>query len=65
MEERKIKRDSCLGECVRMIRKRCGLKQAEFVSFFQGVQLIRASQLRAIKNALGTSYEELLEWSEP
>ena len=35
------------------------------VKIERGGQHIQASQLRTIKNALGTSYEELLEWSEP
>ena len=81
MEEQKIKQDICLGENVRMIRKQHGLKQTESVSLLRwesvsmtrevlvkierGVQHIQASQLRTIKNTLGTSYEELLECSEP
>ena len=77
MEEQKIKQDICIGANIRAIRKERGLKQTELVSLLQlegasmtrealvkierGAQHIQASQLRAIKNALGVTYDELLE----
>ena len=81
MEEQKLKEDICLGENGRMISKQHGLKQTESVNLlrWESVSITRevlvkiergrlhipASQLRTIKNASGTSYEDLLEWSEP
>lgn len=77
MKEQKIKQDICIGANIREIRRRQGLKQTDLVSLLQledvpmtrealvkierGAQHIRASQLRAIKNALGATYDELLE----
>ena len=77
MEDQKIKQDICIGANIRAIRKERGLKQTELVSLLQlegasmtrealvkierGAQHIQASQLRAIKNAQGVTYDELLE----
>lgn len=74
--EQKIKQDICIGANIRAIRKRRGLKQTELVQLLQlegvamtrealvkierGAQHIQASQLRAIRNALHTTYDELL-----
>ncbi len=77
MREQKIKQDICIGAKIREIRRRQGLKQTELAGLLQlegipmtrealvkierGAQHIQASQLRAIKNALNVSYDELLE----
>lgn len=77
MREQKIKQDICIGANIRGIRRRQGLKQTELAGLLQlegipmtrealvkierGAQHIQASQLRAIKNALNVSYDELLE----
>lgn len=77
MREQKIKQDICIGVNIREIRRKRGLKQTDLVGLLQlegvsmtrealvkierGAQHIQASQLRAIKNALGTTYDELLE----
>lgn len=77
MEEQKIKQDVCIGANIRAIRKARKLGQTELVGLLQlegvsmtretlvkierGTQHIRASQLRAIKNVLGTTYDALLE----
>lgn len=77
MREQKIKQDICVGAKIREIRRRQGLKQTELAGLLQlegvpmtrealvkierGAQHIQASQLRAIKNALNVSYDELLE----
>lgn len=77
MREQKIKQDICIGANIREIRRRQGLKQTELAGLLQlegvpmtrealvkierGAQHIQASQLRAIKNALNVSYDELLE----
>ena len=77
MREQKIKQDICIGANIREIRRRQGLKQTELAGLLQlegvpmtrealvkierGAQHIQASQLRAIKNALTVSYDELLE----
>ena len=74
--EQKIKQDICIGANIRVIRKNRGLKQTELVQLLQlegvamtrealvkierGAQHIQASQLRAIRNALHTTYDELL-----
>ncbi len=75
--EQKIKQDICIGANIRKIRQEKELGQTELVGLLQlegvpmtrealvkierGAQHIQASQLRAIKNALGVSYDELLE----
>ena len=77
MTEQKIKQDICIGANIREIRRQRGLKQTELVSLLQlegvpmtrealvkierGDQHIQASQLRAIRDALGTTYDELLK----
>ena len=77
MMEQMIKQDIPIGTNIREIRRQRGLKQTELVRLLQlegvpmtrealvkierGAQPIQASQLRAIKNALGVTYDELLE----
>lgn len=77
MEEQKIKQDIHIGANIRAVRKAKKLGQTELVGLVQlegvsmtrealvkierGNQHIQASQLRAIKNVLGTTYDELLE----
>lgn len=77
MKEQKIKQDICIGANIRRVRLAKNLGQTELVGLLQlegvpmtrealvkierGAQHIQASQLRAIKNALGVSYDELLE----
>lgn len=76
MTEQKIKQDIYIGANIREIRQRRCLKQTELVSLMQlqgvsmtrealvkierGAQHIQASQLRAIRDALETTYDELL-----
>lgn len=76
MEEQKIKQDIAIGANIRRIRNEKKVKQVELVRLLQlegvemsretlvkierGKQHIRATQLRAIRDALGTSYDELL-----
>ena len=76
MEEQKIKQDMAIGANIRRIRNEKKVKQVELVRLLQlegvemsretlvkierGKQHIRATQLRAIRDALGTSYDELL-----
>lgn len=66
-----------IGENIREIRKQRGIGQTELVGQLQlsgiamtretlvkierGIQHIRATQLKAIRDALGTSYDELLK----
>lgn len=79
MEEQKIKQDICIGANIRDIRKQRGLKQTELVRLLQlegvsmtrealvkierGAQHIQASQLRAIRDALEVTYDDLLKRS--
>lgn len=67
----------CIGENIRKIRKERHIGQTELVRMVQlmgvdltretlvklerGIQHIKASQLKAIKEVLKTSYEELLK----
>ena len=76
MEEQKIKQDIAIGANIRRIRKEKKIKPVELVRRLQlegvemsretlvkierGKQHIRATQLRAIRDALGTTYDELL-----
>lgn len=76
MMEQKIKQDICIGANIRAIRTGQKMKQTELVQLLQlegvamtrealvkierGAQHIQASQLRAIRNALHTTYDELL-----
>jgi len=66
-----------IGANIREVRKNRGIGQKELVSKLQlngisitretlvkierGIQHIQATQLRAIRDALGTSYDELLK----
>ena len=77
MAEQKIKQDICIGANIRELRRQRGVKQTELVSLLQlegvsmtrealvkierGAQHIQASQLRAIRDALGVTYDELLK----
>ncbi|MCI6053790.1 helix-turn-helix domain-containing protein [Dysosmobacter sp.] len=76
MEEQKIKQDISIGANIRRIRTEKKIRQVELVRLLQlegvemsretlvkierGKQHIRATQLRAIRDALGTTYDELL-----
>jgi len=69
--------DIRIGENIRRIRKERGIGQTELISKLQlidvtmtretlvkierGIQHIKASQLRAIRDVLKTSYDELLQ----
>jgi len=75
--EQKIKQDICIGANIRNIREANGLKPTELVAQLQlagisitrealvkiegGRQHIQATQLRAIRDALHTTYDELLK----
>ncbi|WP_325200382.1 helix-turn-helix domain-containing protein [Oscillibacter sp.] len=75
--EQKIKQDICIGANIRRLRQGKKLGQTELAGLLQlegvsmtrealvkierGDQHIQATQLRAIKNALGVTYDELLE----
>ena len=77
MAEQKIKQDLSIGANIRELRKARGLKQTDLVGLLQlegvpmtrealvkierGAQHIQASQLRAIRDALQTTYDELLK----
>ena len=79
MAEQKIKQDIPIGENIRRIRQAQKIGQKELVRRLQlegvemtrealvklerGTQHIRASQLRGLRDALGTTYDELLEES--
>lgn len=79
MTEQKIKQDIPIGENIRRIRQAQKIGQTELVRRLQlegvemtrealvklerGTQHIRASQLRGLRDALGTTYDELLEES--
>ena len=76
MAEQKIKQDICIGANIRAIRKQQKIGQTELVRLIQlegvemtretlvkierGTQHIKATQLRGIRDALHTTYEELL-----
>ena len=75
--EQRIKQDLRIGENIRRIRKERKLGQTDLVRILQidgcdmtreclvkierCTQHIQASQLRAIKEVLGTTYDELLK----
>ncbi len=75
--EQKVKQDIRVGENIRRIRRQRGLGQTDLVRILQingcdmtreclvkierCTQHIQASQLRAIRDALHTTYEELLD----
>ena len=77
MAEQNIKQDISIGANIRELRKARGLKQTDLVGLLQlegvpmtrealvkierGAQHIQASQLRAIRDALQTTYDELLK----
>lgn len=76
MAEQKIKQDIHIGANIRRVRKEKGVGQTKLVCLLQlegvemtretlvkierGIQHIRASQLRGIRDALHTTYDELL-----
>ena len=74
--EQKIKQDICIGENIRDLRKSKNIRQVDLVRLLQlegvemtreslvkierGIQHIKASQLRGIRDALQASYDDLL-----
>lgn len=78
--EQKIKQDLGIGGNIRRIRKSRGMGQTDLVRVLQidgcdmtreclvkierGIQHIQASQLQAIKKALNTSYDELIDGTQ-
>lgn len=80
MEQKIKQDEIRIGQNIRRIRKEKKIGQTELVTLLQlenivmtrealvkierGIQHIRASQLKAIKNVLGTTYEELLREKE-
>ena len=74
--EQKIKQDICIGENIRDLRKSKNIRQVDLVRLLQldgvemtreslvkierGIQHIKASQLRGIRDALQVSYDDLL-----
>ena len=78
--EQKIKQDLCIGENIRKIRKAQKLGQTDLVRMLQidgcdmtreclvkierCTQHIQASQLQAIKKALNTTYDALIDGIE-
>lgn len=77
MEQKKKQDEIFIGKNIRRIRKEKGIRQTEMVALLQlenvmitrealvkierGIQHIQATQLRAIKNVLETTYDELLK----
>lgn len=77
MEQKIKQDSICIGQNIRRIRKEKKIRQTELVLLMQlenvnitrealvkierGIQHIQASQLRAIKKALNTTYDELLK----
>ena len=77
MEQKIKKDEIFIGKNIRRIRKEKGIRQTEMVALLQlenvmitrealvkierGIQHIQATQLRAIKNVLETTYDELLK----
>ena len=80
MEEQKIKQDIRIGANIRRIRKNRGsqahgtgpplqlegveITRESLVKIERGAQHIKASQLRGIRDALHTTYDELLAEAE-
>ena len=78
--EQKIKQDYQIGKNIRAVRKQRGLGQTDLVRILQingcdmtreclvkierCTQHIQASQLHAIKNALETTYDALIDGEE-
>ena len=77
MEQKIKQDDILIGQNIRRIRKERGIRQTEMVALMQlenvpltrealvkierGIQHIQASQLKAIRNVLRTTYDELLK----
>ena len=77
MEQKIKQDEIFIGKNIRRIRKEKGIRQTEMVAVLQlenvmitrealvkierGIQHIQATQLRAIKNVLETTYDELLK----
>lgn len=77
MEQKIKQDEIFIGQNIRRIRKEKGMRQTEMVVLMQlenvpltrealvkierGIQHIQASQLRAIRNVLNTTYDELLK----
>lgn len=77
MEQKIQQDEIFIGKNIRRIRKEKGIRQTEMVALLQlenvmitrealvkierGIQHIQATQLRAIKNVLETTYDELLK----
>lgn len=77
MEQKIRQDEIFIGKNIRRIRKEKGIRQTEMVALLQlenvmitrealvkierGIQHIQATQLRAIKNVLETTYDELLK----
>lgn len=77
MEQKIKQDDILIGQNIRRIRKERGIRQTEMAALMQlenvpltrealvkierGVQHIQASQLKAIRNVLRTTYDELLK----
>lgn len=77
MEQKIKQDEICIGRNIRRIRKEKGIGQTKMVALMQleniiitrealvkierGTQHIQASQLRAIRNVLETTYDELLK----
>lgn len=77
MEQKIKQDEIFIGKNIRRIRKEEGIRQTEMVALLQlenvmitrealvkierGIQHIQATQLRAIKNVLETTYDELLK----
>lgn len=77
MEQKIKQDEIFIGRNIRRIRKEKGIRQTEMIALMQlenvsltrealvkierGIQHIQASQLRAIRNVLKTTYDELLK----
>ena len=77
MEQKIKQDEIFIGKNIRRIRKEKGIRQTDMVALLQwenvmitrealvkierGIQHIQATQLRAIKNVLETTYDELLK----
>ena len=77
MEQKIKQDEIFIGRNIRRIRKEKGIRQTEMIALMQlenvpltrealvkierGIQHIQASQLRAIKNVLKTTYDKLLK----
>lgn len=77
MEQKIKQREILIGQNIRRIRKEKGIRQTDLITAIQledidmtrealvkierGIQHIQSSQLKAIKNALDTTYDELFK----